>query len=111
MNARPRSPGLLTVAVGWLLGVAITCLVAVALWLAVIYLMAATGLVRGPGDPGRATTVEVWFVRCWPFVLVAEIVVGALIAKRICRPIFHTRPPRGAARLGAAGEALQRARG
>lgn len=91
MTSRSRPAGVMPVVFAWTLGVAVACMVTVALWLTVIGVMAATGMIRGPGDPGRATTVEAWFVHNWPIVLVVELVVGALVAMRVCAPIFATR--------------------
>jgi hypothetical protein len=94
MKSRRRSPSLKAEVFGWILGLAVTGLVTLVLWVSVIQWMAATGMIRGPSDPGPATTVEAWFVHNWPIVFLVELVVGALVAMRVCRPIFRSRPAR-----------------
>jgi len=94
MTSRRSSPSLKAEVFGWILGLAVTGLVTVVLWVGVIQVMAATGMIRGPSDPGRATTFEAWFVHNWPIVFLVELVVGSLVAMRVCRLIFRSRPAR-----------------
>ena len=91
MTSRRRSSSLKAQVFGWILGLAVTGFVTVVLWVVVIGVMAATGVIRGPSDPGRATTVEAWFIHNWPIVFLVELVVGALVAMRVCRPIFRSK--------------------
>ena len=108
MTSRNGSPGVMTQVFGWVLGLVVTCAVAVVLWFGVIKFMASTGLIRGPREPGPATAIESWFVHNWAIMLFVELVVGFLIAMRVCRPMLSGTTAAAAAQQAAAADRASR---
>ena len=89
-----RSPGVLSQVLGVVLGLGITCVVAMILQVTLIGALASTGVIRGPRDPGRATTIEAWLVHNWPLLVIGELIVGGLVAWRVCGPHFRGKQDR-----------------
>lgn len=56
--------------------------------------LASTGLIRGTGDQGRATAIEAWLVHNWPLLVIVELIVGSLVAWRVCRPLVRGKQDR-----------------
>jgi hypothetical protein len=79
--------------IGVALALLLTAVVAMVLQATLIGALSTAGLVRGPHTPGRATALEALLVANWPILVLLELVVGGLVAWRICRPFFQ-RPGR-----------------
>ena len=88
-TTKRRSPGILSQVFGVVLGLGVTCVVAMILQVTLIGALASTGLIRGPRDPGRATAIEAWLIHNWPLLVIVELLVGGLVAWRVCRPLFQ----------------------
>jgi hypothetical protein len=93
-SRKSRSPSIIAEMVGVVVALVVTCAIAGFLWVSVLTTLASTGLIRGPRDPGPRTAMEAWLVHGWPLLLMVELLVGALVAKRVCRGFFRSKPGR-----------------
>lgn len=93
-STRTRSPSLFMEMVGLIVGLVVAGVFTGFLWVSVLMAMGYTGLIRGPRDPGRATAVEAWLTHGWPLLLMVELFVGCLVAKRVCSGFFRARSNR-----------------
>lgn len=84
-----RSPSVVSEMVGVVVALVVTCAIAGFLWVGVIATLGAVGLIRGARDPGPATALEAWLGHAWPLVLMVELLLGALVARRMCRGFFR----------------------
>lgn len=109
-----RSPNVLSQTIGVALALLLTAVVAMVLQATVLGTLSTAGWIRGPRTPGRATALEALLVANWPILVLLELVVGGLVAWRICRPFFqrpgrrppnpqHLPPPTAHAPAAAAG--------